>query len=211
MINGKHLMHFIQHGWKKRNRFVIQIIIMKLGIVLFLLLLSGASDAQKISGVVTYFYNPLYGDKPDTGAQVYVVDSTKENSTFFDRLDTFHLVYDYRSRYESNHKTLFKFNDHEKQVAKKYNITNDAAFKSLDERTYATFLSLSDLPDVIRITIPANGDYETNVKPGTYYVLIKSNNRNGKSVTELKGRLDYLKIKISAGEEKRVDKKFDIY
>lgn len=39
--------------------------------------LSNINAQSKVSGVVTYFFNDYQGNKPDLGATVYVIDSTK--------------------------------------------------------------------------------------------------------------------------------------
>ena len=53
----------------------------KLGLVLGLALVSLVMNAQsEISGTVTYYFNDNYGDKPDVGAKVFLVDSISFNN-----------------------------------------------------------------------------------------------------------------------------------
>ena len=59
--------------------------------------------------------------------------------------------------------------------------------------------------------VDGNGTFSSNVTPGTYYILIKSNNRTAMNVNEIYGMVNIKKIQIKSGEIKNVNKKFEMH
>ena len=51
---------------------------------------------SKVKGTLTYFFNKYQGNKPDTGAKIYVVDSSKA------------LDFDYKIYYTFNTASIFR-------------------------------------------------------------------------------------------------------
>jgi hypothetical protein len=75
-----------------------------------------------ISGVITYFFNDNFGDRPDVGAKVYVFKEKVVPPGVFEysTLDTFRVVNNYREL-ESLDKEM---SEQEKESIKKYGHRN---------------------------------------------------------------------------------------
>jgi hypothetical protein len=165
----------------------------------------------KIFGVVTYFFNDNYGYKPDVGAEVYVADSAKNSSFDFATVDTFYLGSKYRSIY-LDYKSMGKNQVPERVIArvKEYNVIDEASFNSLDERANKNLRKIVYSTDVTRTVVDGNGNYSVKIQPGTYYVYIKSINRKGINLTEIRGKIYCKKVTVKEGEETNVSHKFEV-
>ena len=132
----------------------------------------------KIFGVVTYFFNDNYGDKPDVGAMVCIVDSAKFPEFNLATVDTFQHANFYKNIY-LDYKSMGngKVPNDVTELVKKYNIEDKTAFDSLDHRASKNIFRLIYTKDVMKTVVNGSGSYSIKVKPGTYYVCIKSNNR----------------------------------
>ena len=112
-------------------------------IILIFLSFSSASFSQtsKITGVVTYFFNKYQGDKPDIGAEVYVLDSV-ETAFDYQMYKRFHsanfnrsLLSSYLKMKEENDAVIAKYGKKRRyasyvQVAKS---SNSRCEKNIDE------------------------------------------------------------------------------
>lgn len=163
-------------------------------------------DKSTIKGVVTYFFNKYQGDKPDLGAQVWLIDSTKANGYNQPLSDTFYYGYFYRNLYAGARKVP---NDVKEQI-KKWGVEKDEDFKSIDERAMRNFLNIENNPNLLRTTVDATGRYSFEVQPGTYYIIIKSKGRNGLSITEINGKFYSDKIILISGQTKDHSYNFSI-
>lgn len=165
----------------------------------------------KISGVVTFFYNKNYGDKPDVGAEVYVADSIKIPDLMYSTIDTFHYGNFYRNiSYDYSHSHMKVPNDIKQQLIN-YNVEDNIIFNDLDLRASKNIDKIKNAKDVIKTVVDGNGNYTIKLKPGIYYIYIKSNNRKGSTVTEILGRVFCERIAIKDDEEINVSAKFDLY
>jgi hypothetical protein len=85
-------------------------------------LVTFAQQSGTISGVITYFFNDNFGDRPDVGAKVYVFKEKVVPPGVFEysTLDTFRVVNNYREL-ESLDKEM---SEQEKESIKKYGHRN---------------------------------------------------------------------------------------
>lgn len=192
-----------------------------------------------ISGVVTYYFNEYQGNKPDIGSSVIIIDSAKVKSFDYKFYENYHygkfyqnLYFNSQLRYEKylaafkktegkkkyleDNETFKKgmedakkdMENHMKQIVLYNNETPEKAAKN-STNLYMQLLKLDE--NLPKKTVDGTGQYSLNVKPGVYYVYIKSKNRNDKlDILELDGKVYIKKIKIEENENKDVSKNFDL-
>jgi len=209
-------------------------------LLLFLLLpLFGVSQTSNLSGVVTYFFNKNFGNKPDLGAKVYVIDSST-NFVFNPKtVDSFVYAKTYRGlystymrifsnydeiakKYEGKKKNKAEYDQYKAKAdeAKKdadnyysiilnYGVETDAKFESLDKRTAESIVQVNENNSLLK-TVDGNGNYAFNIKPGTYYVFIVSKNRNSLSISEVMGKIYCKKVIIKENTTTDVSNNFDL-
>lgn len=164
-----------------------------------------------LHGVVTYYFNEYQGDKPDIGASVAVVDSANANNFSQALADTFYYANFYLGL-RTEYKNMNQSEPHD--IAKKmseYGISKDADFDSIDHRNGRQTLDLSVNGHSRNTTVDASGNYSMSLPPGTYYILIQSNNRRGRNFTEVTGKLRTRKVRLTDSEEMNFSCKFDQY
>jgi hypothetical protein len=195
------------------------------------------SQTANISGVVTYFFNSNIGDKPDVGAKVFIIDSLTNPEFQYSVIDSFihanayrKLYFDYLEMYNNYNnmaktyegKTKYKaqYDDYKAKSddAKKnadnyfakmldYKIETAEKFTVLDKRATTAIIKI-DEDKTLQKTVDGIGNYSVNVKPGTYYILIVSKSRTGKSITEVSGQIFLKKTIFKENESKTVSKNF---
>ena len=169
-----------------------------------------STQEGRIFGVVTYYFNANYGYKPDVGAGIYVIDSVKSPYFKPETIDSLQLGSAYRGLYLSYPKRRVPADV--LKHAEEYNVVNEASYKSLDSRasSITTMMEVGD-KNLIKTIADGSGNYSLKVKPGTYYVCIKSSNRTAATVTEITGKVYYKKIIIKEGSETNLNYKFEVY
>lgn len=179
------------------------------------LLLSATCMAQNkpsatIRGVVTYFFNKYQGDKPDIGAEVFALDSLVAKNFDESVVDSFSSANFYRGLKESYNSMGVAVPDNVTTQLKKYKGDDDEYFRGLDGRNYYQYISIKASDQVYQATIDATGGYSIDVKPGTYYLFIKSNNRTNMTISEYKGKMYFKKVRIKNQQSMNISHKFDI-
>lgn len=144
----------------------------------------GFSQKGKIKGVITYFFNNYQGDKPDLGAEVYVVDSAK------------------CPKYNSDISFQFEL------ASIKGNSSDE--FKALDTKNALNNKEIMSCEDANKTTVDATGNYAIDLPPSTYYVLIKSKGRTGLSVTEIMGKVYIIKVRLKPDQIKDISYNFPL-
>lgn len=216
---------------------------MKNKFLLFILILSPllvSSQTSTISGVITYFFNDNYGNRPDIGAKVFIIDSATNNSFKYMTVDSFIYAKTYKGIYNSYLSIYSNYNDVLKkyegkklyktiidqyklkaddakkdvdkyyQVLEKYGVETKDKFDALDKRALSSVLGI-DENNSLQKSVDGAGNYSVNVKPGVYYVLVVSKNRNGSNATELMGQVYHKKITIKENSSKDISHNFGIY
>lgn len=155
-----------------------------------------------IRGVVTYYHNEYVGDKPDLGADVWIIDSAKNTRFSMLLADSFYNSEIIRRFYLDNLHDNKPISERLLKAKEKL-YPSEEYFKSLDEReTKNSFLLTFDKKAEHRV-VDAIGNYDFKVGPGTYYIYIKSKNRTGAFRCELLGK-EYLK-KVYVDKDETVD------
>lgn len=197
------------------------------------------AQTGQISGVVTYYFNQYQGNKPDIGAKLFVVvddgttaleasciDSLIKARTFSDmyqsylRMEGEYLAMaareegkkKYKQQYEEYKKTAIERRAEANIYAdslRKYKVESEDLFDALSKRAYNAYTSLGSKA-LIEKSIDATGSYVANVKPGTYYVVIKSANRHKVSIAEVLGTLFIKKVTVGEGGIKDVSTNFEM-
>ena len=186
---------------------------MKTPIFLASLLLSVSSSGQTatVSGVVTYQFNSNSGNRPDIGAEVYLIDSARLSGKIdILALDTFQKVKLFEETQRGFEKLARQYEDmalklkndtrskimYEERVKaamekkREANVWRDSAnmygsngdSSVLHRNVRVHKMLLSvDQSNSIKRTVDAKGNYTIITAPGTYYVYIKSKNRTSTS------------------------------
>jgi hypothetical protein len=169
-----------------------------------------AQNNSSIHGVVTFFFNQYQGDKPDIGAGVFILDSTKAKRFNPLIVDSFifgnsyrHIAANYRQRGSSIPDNILR-------ELRNFGADSDDNFRALDNRCYMSFLTFQSSDDANSTTVDATGSYYIAVKPGVYYIFIRSHNRTSMTVSEYSGRLFFRKVKVKSGQTIDVSTRFDI-
>jgi hypothetical protein len=162
----------------------------------------------KINGVITYYFNQNYGDKPDVGAEVYIVDSSETEGFNIGTIDSFYNGNIYRSLANSYISIDGKVPSDVSAKLEKYGVAKKNDFDSLDLRTAKSLIHIEDNKTTIKTVVDGSGNYSVSLKPGTYYVYIKSNNRKEISITEISGLIYWKKVVVKPNEVINVSHNF---
>jgi hypothetical protein len=165
----------------------------------------GTESKGELKGVVTYYFNQNYGDKPDIGAKIYVRQADTTNGmrsviNQYQRARVCRSLIEYKTQIESCTKTL-----------QELNADTDEKFSALDSKVSKDMLQL-DIFDksVIKVTADGNGSYSLKLNPGLYELVIVSKGRKGLTVAEALGKIEQKYFRIEAGESKVVDVRFPL-
>ena len=163
-----------------------------------------ASKSQQatVSGVLTYFFNSNYGDKPDIGSSIYIMDSTKLNGLDVGKIFKFQYGASYR-RMAEHYKA--RKDDIPVDVATalvEYGVETEAKYKQLEEEATDAFLRLTVSKDVVKLTADGNGAFSKELQPGSYYVVMQSKHRQSLNMIEVNGSIEYRPIKLEPGQQK---------
>jgi len=158
-----------------------------------------------LKGVVTYFFNDNYGDKPDVGAKVYLrkTDTTNRKMS---------ILFNYQLAKFC--KYLWKIEKDEKHLKtlQKLNADTKKGFDKLDSLASNEVLNLDlGITDAIKTTVDGNGNYSLNAEPGLYEIIFISKGRSAPSQTEIMGQIETKIIFLKAGEIAVSDVRFSIY
>lgn len=166
----------------------------------------------KISGVVTYYFNDNYGDKPDVGAQVLIINSLNVPNFNYATVDSFRYANTYKILYSSYAKRG-KVPDDIKENVQKYGVETQEGFDALDNRAGDELnkIRFNNIIYCTKVSVDGNGTFSANVEPGKYYVYITSNNRKGRNMTEVMGKVNCKEVVVKSGETSNVNAKFDLY
>jgi hypothetical protein len=163
-----------------------------------------------ISGVITYFFNNNYGDKPDVGATIYILDTAKFDTLNPELIMQYHYAYFYHNiaaSYSSRRKPI---PDDVQKSLEKFGADTEEKFQQLEKTAVNTFIKITMSKNVIKLTADGNGYYSKKLKPTKYLVLIQSKHRQSMNVMEIEGVIDYNVITLTPGEEKNLSYNFPV-
>ena len=166
----------------------------------------------QISGVITYFFNDNFGNRPDVGSEVFIYKAEVANSLGYARstcLDTFRIVSNHREL-ERLYKELNQdMPKDEKERINKYGIDTDDQFEALDKRTFIKISKDQKSKDLVKTAVDGNGRFSVTVPPGTYTVLIISSHRQGISISEVAGKFYHENVKVQSGAQTEIVTNFE--
>lgn len=163
-----------------------------------------------VKGVVSYFYNTNYGDKPDTGAKAYVLTDgdMKTLNTSYEQIYRYLISYlrAENAALESKSATLARARARGKEKAEADKAIENANQKLAeqvainksvgDSVSKAVFRLEMSTWDSKRVTSDGNGVFTKKVVPGKYYVLVISAHRQHTTVTEVSGQIAVKKAEV---------------
>jgi len=164
----------------------------------------------KIFGVVTYYFNHNYGDKPDVGSTVFVADSAMHPEINFEDVQIYQKAIAFRNLSNLLKKPNQPLPALMQAQADKYKWEDSTVFDGIDKLSYRNIKLLQNSDKVFNSVVDGVGNFSQKVAPGTYYILIKSNNRKGSTNTELSGQIYFKKVLIKAGDEYNISHKFSL-
>lgn len=200
---------------------------------------SNAQDSG-IAGVVSYYFNEFQGDRPDLGAQVFVVDSVDHPEFNYAILDDFLSAKIYMTSYLRSMETKQlqeklltilgnkkRNSDEVNKIRKemmseqkivdfylsnlyKLNAETTEKYDLLSEKANEVWNMIRLKENIKSKTIDANGNYSISLKSGFYYVIIKSKNRKGINKFEIWGKMYSEKVKIESGQIKDISHNFEL-
>lgn len=174
---------------------------------------TSALDQQTatVRGVITYYFNQYQGNKPDLGAEIFVVDSAKTPEFSQALADSFYYGNAYRGYAERYREMRKEVPSDIKDNIEKWGVKEDDSFGELDKRNAKNTLLVKYAKDVIKTTVDGTGTFSVQLAvPGTYYIIIRSKGRTGLSITEVTGKVYTKKISPKAGEYLDVSNNFDL-
>ncbi|HXL57277.1 MAG TPA: hypothetical protein VN958_13520, partial [Chitinophagaceae bacterium] len=180
-------------------------------IILNLILSCNKSDG-KLEGVVTYYFNSNYGDKPDVGTNIIICNKKDLRKGIIDSLRLFmsskfsvnqinfyeDLIKEYNQYkfgdYKTQVETFKKIINQSKDRLNKLNISLEQFDKIKEQITdFKLQFSIKKTHEVI---CDGNGRYEASLPSGNYCVLAQSNHRNNFKTGEILGVLEMEEIGI---------------
>lgn len=163
-------------------------------------------------GVIIYYFNEYQGDKPDIGSDVWICNVEDIEGFDIKLCDTFRHATTYRGLAEGYKNMKQKPSEVVTAQLKLYRGDDDMAYKSIDERNYAQLFNLQIKGRKNHSTVDASGSFSFAIKPGSYFVYVKSNNRkNGNATCEILGKVYCKEITVGDGETADVSYRFDQY
>ncbi len=163
-----------------------------------------------LKGLITYFHNNNYPIKPDFGAQLIIVSCQDAKDFNQDAVITYLSAMTYRSIAASD---LGRGKEVPKDIMNSIITLGANTEEGLDKLDRAAYAQMSKLRGAknIELTADVNGSYSQSLDPGKYYILIQSKNRQNSTISEISGKIYFTLFEIKSGEEKNINKKFDLY
>ncbi|TCD22008.1 hypothetical protein EZ456_17860 [Pedobacter psychrodurus] len=158
----------------------------------------------ELKGVVTYYFNKNYGDKPDVGAKIYVrkTDTTgrKQSPTAkYERAAVLKYLVDNKVDVEKYSSQLKEMNGDTK-----------AGFDELSSAVIKDMYSIERDETAKIVTADGNGSYSVKLSPGLYEVIITSKGRTSLTVAEINGKIATKIISIKSDDVKTIDYRFGL-
>lgn len=155
-----------------------------------ILLMYCGTRTVKVSGVVTYFFNENFGQKPDLGATIYFLDQNKLNESDKDSLlslKTPWSVTKLSPKHATNRLKIKQWNLELLNNKSKKNAIEDSLRtvyleESIDRQKvidYFKNLMLTSNNEHLKCTANGNGEFNINMPTGRYYILVVFSNREG--------------------------------
>lgn len=163
----------------------------------------------EIKGVVTFFFNDNYGNKPDIGSDVIIRPTSEEDTTRF-IVNQYILAKLALSILEGN-KTLGQPLDekYEKKL-KELGIQTPEDFEKFSEKVLQHVTKSQYSQETYKTTVDGNGNFQQEVEPGKYEVIVISKNRTSATLLEVGGKIDSKIVDVKPGEKVNLNYEFKL-
>ena len=133
-------------------------------------------EQTEVKGVVTYYFNDNFGDKPDVGAEVLIYKPVNNEKylTVFHNLKLAEIYWSVLRNVQSRKV--------EKEYIDKLNAINaypEDKFQDLKSKVYKIQLDVKYRQTTITTTVDGNGNYSVKVPEGEYNIIFVSNHHDG--------------------------------
>lgn len=159
----------------------------------------------EVSGVVTYFYNKFFGNRPDVGATVRLIQAEDLDSTKFN-----HTAYSYYKWNRSAAAAYWEFyreygqTEADRAIGNIYDFqkANWDNFDAICDTLAAVQINLAVILDETNkryhyeAVVDATGTFKMTVPYGVYYAYITSENRKGIFMPEMVARFELRRITL---------------
>lgn len=159
----------------------------------------------EVNGVVTYFYNKFFGNRPDVGAIVRLIKAEDLDSTKFN-----HAAYSYYKWNRSAAAAYWEFysqygqSEADRAIGSIYNFqkANWDNFDAICDTLAVVQIHLAEILDETNkkyhyeAVVDGTGSFKMTVPYGTYYAYITSENRKGIFMPEMIARFELRKITL---------------
>jgi len=161
-------------------------------------------EKGELKGVVTYFFNNNYGDKPDIGAEVWIYkiidDEDEKKLNDFLKLE---LASTIRERQINNPDESIDTNELKKLDAYPYK-----KFSELSLRVSKMIIDIEYRENRLNITVDGNGNYSAKLEPGKYGIIARSNHEINNHMNTLMNEPKMLPDVVDIKPNETVDKSF---
>lgn len=145
-----------------------------------------------LTGVVTYFFNDNYGDKPDVGSEIFILPEKYKDTCL--QLLRFQSEVLSRTTAELSRELGHEY-PHQKM--------SQSDFEQLETHVslFIEELKYDKLSDVNKVLANGNGSFSIYLTPGKYYLIARSAHRKSYSnKVEMYGQIDMAIGQVKAGQ-----------
>jgi hypothetical protein len=169
------------------------------------------TEKTSLSGVVTYYFNKNYGDKPDVGAIITInkIENLNENAleSLYNKFDAAKLKMAMLSNIDKKDPKFTEYTDE----LNKLGIYTQSDLDKLDMELATILIKRTSKEGVKNITVDGNGKYSIQLDPGYYEIFMTSKGRTALSTTEISGKVFVKNIQIKPNESNVLDHSFGLY
>jgi len=168
-------------------------------------------DEGKIKGIISYYITKNNISRPDSGAQVLIVDSANVPQFNVTAVDTFLFGSAYREIAQQYKVTGDKVPDEITDQLKVLKVLDDNAFEQVVKQADKNINLLKNSGAAQNLIVDKNGFFNITTKTGIYYVLISSLKAKGNNTIEKGGKIFCKKIMVTKELDTIVKNSFDVY
>lgn len=164
-----------------------------------------------VKGIVSFYITKSNISKPDSAANVWIVDSTQIPQFNIAVVDTFLFGSAYREISNQYKLTGDPVPDEITSQLKIWKATDEKSFDRLSQRTERNINLLKNCPATQNLIVDKNGYFSAAVPSGIYYVLISSQKAKANNLIEKDGKIFCKKITVVKNDNSIIKNSFDVY
>jgi hypothetical protein len=184
-----------------------------LSVLLFLFFGCKEPDG-KISGVVSYYFNENFGNRPDGGAAIYILDSASASSLDLKSIaglkKAFANFMETKMKYEADSLVDALIDHHKEGSVKVHAYTSpDSSLATFNEMGSRALQALKKYRlAATKVLADGNGNYTKTLPPGKYCILIESGNARNMPMHGLSGQIYFRFVQVKPGREEKLSNSF---